>query len=97
MDDAVDLICDAVRRPAFETTEESRAKLMDLLLAARVKSVLVEPWPNVDVTADGGVVTVHTTAPLAGEARIADQVRDLVRQSGVEVGEVLVDVKPTVF
>ena len=58
VEDAADIICRAVRKPAFETTSESRKILNDSLLSAKVHAALVQVAPTVRVMADNGVVTI---------------------------------------
>lgn len=58
VDDAVDLICQTIRKPAFQTTSESQKILNDKLLAAKVHAAIVKVLPVVKVTANEGVVRI---------------------------------------
>lgn len=65
VEDATELICQAVRKPAFEATPESQKILNDLLLSAKVHAALVKLSPRTSVIADDGVVRIGTAeAPL---------------------------------
>ena len=96
VNDAVDLISHAARLPHFKTTPESQQALDNLVLAAQVKSTIFDAYPNVEVSADDGIVVVHTEGALEQEGAIADRIRShVVGVSGVE--EVRVHVRPTSF
>jgi cytidylate kinase len=58
VDDAVDILCEAVGKKAFQTTPESQKKLEDLALAARVQIALMHLVPKVRVIADSGLVII---------------------------------------
>jgi cytidylate kinase len=60
VDDAVDLICQAVGREQFKTTDSSRHMMDDLAIACQVKAELVEQFFDVAVTSDYGNVIVYT-------------------------------------
>jgi cytidylate kinase len=56
VDDAVDLIFEAVKKPAFQTTPESQRILNDNLLCARIHAMLVDYSLMVEVQVNDGVV-----------------------------------------
>ncbi len=58
VDDAVDILFEAVGKKAFQTTPESQKKLEDLALAARVQIAVMHLVPKVRVAADSGVVSI---------------------------------------
>jgi cytidylate kinase len=58
VDDAVDILCEAVRKTAFQTTPESQTKLEDLALAAKVQTELMHLVLKVRVTADAGIISI---------------------------------------
>ncbi len=96
VNDAVDIICHTVTLPHFQTTPESRQALDNLALAAKVKAAVVAGWPQVQVSAEGGKVTVHVEAPLHQENVVCRQVVDIAKRiEGVET--VKVDVRPSAF
>jgi cytidylate kinase len=59
VDDAVEILCETVRKPAFATTPESKKRLEDLALSTKVQAELVEIFPKVNVTADGGHILIN--------------------------------------
>ena len=94
--DAVDIICHTVRLPHFQTTPESKQALDNLALAAQVRSAVVVGWPDVQVSADSGNVTVHVEAPLHQESAICRQIADItLKIDGVD--NVRVHVRPSTF
>lgn len=61
VDDAVDLIVEAVGREGFRTTPEAQQKIEDLALACQVKAALVEAdCVDLGVTCEYGNVVVYT-------------------------------------
>ncbi|MDA8138587.1 MAG: cytidylate kinase-like family protein [Desulfobacteraceae bacterium] len=59
VDDAVDIIATSARKPAFQTTADSRQVIENLALAARVKASLIDITPKIQVEAEGGKVHIH--------------------------------------
>lgn len=92
-DDAVDLIVRTARLPEFRTTEQSRQRVKDLLLAAQARSAIVERWPRAKVEAKNGRVTVHTRASLLHEQKVADDISKRVGE-GCDAEEVSVHIDP---
>lgn len=94
---AVEIICHTVAKsPCFETTDESRAALRNLLLAARVRSAVICEWPGARLSASDGVVFVDVEAPLAQESKIRHQIA-AVASTVTGVSEVRVNVRPSIF
>ena len=65
VDHAVDLICNAIRYDEFQTTEESRKMLNDLILAADANISLLNAGFDTEVSAENGVVHIKVQAPLS--------------------------------
>lgn len=85
VDDAVEIICNAVRLPQFQTTPESQQALDDMALAAKVKSMITDKYPNAKVTADKGMVVVNIKASGTLEESIAVDIECIAAQvSGVK-------------
>lgn len=96
VNDAVKLISQAARLPHFETTPESQRALDNSVLAAQVRSTIFDAYPNVDVSAENGIIVVHTEGPLEQESAIAKRISS--HAAGVPgVNEVRVHVRPTTF
>ena len=76
VEDAVEIICQAVRKPVFKTTPESQKILNDSLLSAKVHAALVKMSPMVRVTADDGVVSIgNTDAPLNVKNEVFNEIK----------------------
>ncbi len=58
VEDAVSLIAENAQRPAVQTTPQSRQRAEDFVLASRVWVALAEKKHDVEVTAEGGKVTI---------------------------------------
>lgn len=74
VDDAADVICHTAGLERFRTTEESRARILDLALAAEVKSRLYNWYPDVEVAADNAMLSVMVSGLSDQEAAIKDNV-----------------------
>lgn len=74
-DDAVDIICHTVGLEHFQTTPESQKTIDDLYLASEVKAALMDIKPDIEVSADDGVVVVKTRAHVSQEKHIVDEIR----------------------
>jgi cytidylate kinase len=62
VDDAVDIICNAIALEKFRTTPETQQAMEDLALAVEVKAVLMDKVPPKEVAAQNGVVKVTIQA-----------------------------------
>ena len=60
VENAVDLICDTVRLEQFRATPESKKAFDNMLLAARVKVLLIDMKPDIEVVAENGTVSIKT-------------------------------------
>ncbi len=91
VDDAVDLILDAVARPAFQSTPQSLKIIGDLALATRVQATVCSLTPRIGVCANDGTIYIRNTgdAPTFSK-EIAQEIKKLAQ--GVEgVGKVVLD------
>jgi cytidylate kinase len=77
VDVATAVICHAACLPHFQRTPQSQRTLDDLALAARVKAAVVQTIPRVQVTADGGRVTVRLVTTESQEAALLQQITDI--------------------
>jgi len=64
VDDAVNILHDIVRKPAFQQSPASQKILKDLALSAKVLCILIKMDPAVNVRSDDGVVFVTSPATL---------------------------------
>ena len=79
-DDAVDIICHAVGLPNFQITAESQQALEDLLLACEVKVALLDIKPDINVSAQDGVVYVKTKAQVTRKSDLAQEMEKIVKK-----------------
>ncbi|NOZ24038.1 MAG: cytidylate kinase-like family protein [Planctomycetes bacterium] len=79
VDNAVNILCDVVKYPCFQTTPESHMILKDMLLAAKAYSALAQSYPKATVRSEGGVVFVSIEANLSLEAKVIKQVGDILK------------------
>jgi cytidylate kinase len=77
VEDAVDMICHVAGLPQFQTTPESQRAIDGLALAARVKAALVDVRPDIEVTAEDGIVLVKTEAPIIHEASLVREIQGI--------------------
>jgi hypothetical protein len=67
---AAEIICRTVSLERFRTTPESQGELDDRVLAARVRAILVQFRPGIDLSAEKGRVRVELEAREAEEAAL---------------------------
>ncbi|MBI5553092.1 MAG: cytidylate kinase-like family protein [Desulfobacterales bacterium] len=94
-DEAADIICSTACLSRFATTEESRMRLRDQALAARVRAALVDRFPDIAVNAEGGAVRVRVKSGAMDvhNAPAEAEIQELAM--GVKgVQSVAVDLKP---
>ena len=94
VDDAVDLVLHASRFPCFQTTHESQKMVDDLALAAEVKAVLVNVFPNSETSAKDGVVLVTIEAPVIQEEQITNKIKSIIHGKVTGFKEVRVHIIP---
>jgi cytidylate kinase len=80
VDDAVSIILHALARPCFNSTADSRRRLDDAALAARVEAALVKAFPKVTASAANGEVFVSVRGSLVDERTIAAKVNHLAEK-----------------
>lgn len=71
VNDAVDILYSYARRSCFQTTDESKKKLKDMLIAARVYSVIVKKFPDAKVKCKDGKVLISVESSLSVEKVLA--------------------------
>jgi hypothetical protein len=75
IDDAVEIICDAVNLSQFKTTDESQKKMDDLALASRIKAFFVEEHFDVAVLSEFGNVLIY----VKGDDRLLHRIDEIVK------------------
>lgn len=79
-DDAADIICHTAGLAHFQTVPESQKATDDLLLACQAKTRLLEVEPNIEVSADDGIILVKTQTSLIQDERTLNQMRRAVNR-----------------
>ena len=92
-DDAVDIICRTAGLTQFKTNPQSCSAMDDLLLSARVKSMLINMKPDIDVTSKLGIVDINTFASHLVEHELARDLESIAKKVP-DVKEVRVSVRP---
>lgn len=88
---AVDLICNTVKLPEFQATPESQKTMNDLILAAEVKSKLMQGGYFANVRTKGGAVVVTLQTHLAHEAIVTEKIQGLLEGfPGIESVDVMI-------
>jgi cytidylate kinase len=59
VEDAVDMLCQMIQKPVFQTTPQSRKLVEDLALSALVKAKLALLAPKIQVVSDDGTVYLN--------------------------------------
>jgi len=79
VNNAVDIDCEVVSYPCFQTTPESRAILKDMLLAAKAYSAIAKKFPKATVRSEAGVVFVGVETNLSLEAKVIKQIEEILK------------------
>jgi cytidylate kinase len=79
VEDAVDLISHTAARQQFQATLESRQAMANLALAAEAKAILIKVRPDIEVSAENGIVEVQTRALEAHEAELIQEMESLAK------------------
>jgi len=85
VEDAVDIICHAVKLDHFKTTPASQEVFKNMLLAARVKTAILDYAPDAKVHAENGIVYVQTSAPADHE----DTLGKVIKKAASDVPDVV--------
>ena len=94
VNDAADMICHAAGLAQFQATPESQRAIDGLALAARVKASLVDVRPDMEVTAEDGIVFVKTEAPIIHETSLVQEIQEISKTiSGVK--EIKINIIPS--
>ncbi|MFH1130946.1 MAG: cytidylate kinase-like family protein [Pseudomonadota bacterium] len=95
VNDAVELICEAVKKKQFATTAASQQQMEDLAIASQVKAALIEKHPNAFVASTYGNVLVYCAAGDRSARRIKSDVSEICSKiKGVNNIEIHAGVNP---
>lgn len=89
---ATDIICSTAQGEEFQTTTTSKQALEDLLLATKIKALLVGSDPHAEVSARDGVVNVRVRGSTLHEANYKQDI-DRMARSVAGVREVNVELE----
>lgn len=93
VDDAADIICHTVSSDHFKTSPESRKIIHDLVMAAEVKAAVFELNPNIEVSANDGIVRIIAKVHDAHRMTLEDELKQSAKTvRGVR--EVLTEMVP---
>ncbi len=96
VENAVNLICEAVGQPQMKTTPESQQAIENLALAAKIRAALIEDYPTCSVTSDAGAVEIAVKASLRMDTKLSDIIKEkAMKVPGV--ASVSVRLRPTSF
>ena len=94
VDNAVDLICEAVAKPQFKTTPESQQAIENLALAAKAKAALIDDYPSCEVIAEGKSTEISVQVSSYTDTMITDIIKEKVLKIP-GVSSVSVKLKPS--
>lgn len=95
VEDAVDLICNAVSLNQFKATKESQEKMNDLALASRIKAYLIGKHFDVSVLSEFGNILIYTRGDDRLTGRIDDAMKNLPEDiTGVNHFEIHQNITP---
>lgn len=74
---AVEVICKVAATKQFQITAESQRKMDDLLVACDVKDRLLDLKPDINVTADNGVIFIQTKLNPFQEQDLLNRIKEI--------------------
>ncbi len=80
VDDAVELICTAVRKECFATTERSRQMMEDLSIEAEVQAILLETGTDLEASVSDSIVHLATGVGGPKERSVPEEVVDRIKE-----------------
>lgn len=90
IDKAADVIIEQLSNPAVNSTDASRAKVADFMLAAKVETVLAAEGHSVQVSAKSGTVTLTINKHVLMLERLERELKEIVSRvdgvSSIETG-----------
>lgn len=79
VDDAVDILVSAVSLKSLQSTPESLQIVEDLYLAAMVKEAMVEKYPDAEIAAKDGVVSVNVRVREILKEEMKHEIEQIVK------------------
>jgi len=78
VDDAESIILQALQRPCFQTTPQSRELIDDLSLGAQAEAALIQDFPKATADARNGIVWISVRASHVDEKAISLKVQQMI-------------------
>jgi cytidylate kinase len=78
VDDAVDMLINAVKRPCFQTTSESKMIFNDLYSTASAKAMIIDEFPLADVSSKNGTVYISVKASMSQKNATSNKLNKLL-------------------
>jgi cytidylate kinase len=89
VDDAVSILCDAIRMKPFQVTPEFKTEMEDMALAAEVRTYLMDIRPGVEVCSQRGVISVRSETKVAEESTLVNRIGEIAAKvaglKGIEI------------
>jgi len=79
VDNAVDIICRIAKLDNFQTTPQSQKAMDDLVLACDVKSRLIAVKPDIEVSADDGIINIATAVRVTHQDTLLREIESIAR------------------
>jgi cytidylate kinase len=79
VEDAVDLICNTVRLEQFKTTPQSQKAMDNMLVAAKVKVLLIDMKPDIEVVADNGTVSIKAKSIKFKDDKMVHKIEQIAK------------------
>ena len=93
LDDAVDIICPTAGLEEFQTTTETKKAIDDLVLAAEVRSAVIDLNHGKKISARDGIVFIRSEATLVQQSPLIHDIEKIVKEiPGVK--DMRIDVEP---
>ncbi len=80
VDDAVEMICNAMEKGRFAATAASKQRMSDLALACEVKAAIVDQYPENGVVSEYGNVVIYTRKDDRQAHRLEQRVKSLASE-----------------
>ncbi|MCP4745165.1 MAG: cytidylate kinase-like family protein [Desulfobacteraceae bacterium] len=90
VDDAVDIICESVKKSCFKTTPESQKALDEVALAAKIEALLVEHYPKPCVNVKGRAINIHIQTSKKHD-KVVSEIKKVVGENQGYMVEVQTD------
>ncbi|ETR69456.1 MAG: response regulator receiver protein [Candidatus Magnetoglobus multicellularis str. Araruama] len=79
IDDAVEILSDIVRRPCFQTTEESKNLIQDSYIASKAQIAIFDTFPTAIVKCKNRKIYVSVESHLSLDEKVSNQIQDILK------------------